>query len=90
VHKFEKISYEGSSDDVRAKLMAAIVKMGGEIVRFENEYIHAQFMSKAFGFVDDLEILIEEGSLQIRSASRVGHSDMGANRKRVETLKSEL
>jgi uncharacterized protein (DUF1499 family) len=46
------------------------------------------FASALFGFVDDLEIRIdaEVGSIHLRSASRVGKSDLGANRKRVEII----
>jgi uncharacterized protein (DUF1499 family) len=40
-------------------------------------------------FVDDLEIRIDSTQkvIHIRSASRVGYSDMGVNRKRTELLK---
>ena len=52
--------------------------------------------SRIFRFVDDLEILATEGtdaepsSLAIRSASRVGYSDRGVNRRRVRTLVAQL
>ncbi|PZO25782.1 MAG: DUF1499 domain-containing protein, partial [Betaproteobacteria bacterium] len=42
-----------------------------------------------FGFVDDVEFRIDQGSglLHVRSASRVGYSDLDANRKRVEQIR---
>ena len=55
-------------------------------------YLRAEATSLLFRFVDDLELaLAEDGSrLDVRSASRVGHSDLGANRKRVEALRTAL
>ena len=57
-------------------------------------YMRAEFRSKLFGFVDDLELLItrEEGRdvLHVRSAARVGKGDMGVNRKRYGTLRAVL
>lgn len=48
----------------------------------------AIFTSKFFGFVDDLECRIDQANhtIHLRSASRVGHSDFGANRKRVALI----
>ena len=46
--------------------------------------MHAEFTSVIFRFVDDVEFLLDADSLSIhvRSASRVGYSDLGANRAR--------
>ena len=55
----------------------------------EGGYLHAEFRSRVFGFVDDVEFLLlpEEGMIHIRSASRTGYSDFGVNRKRIERLR---
>lgn len=55
-------------------------------------YLHAECRSALFGFVDDLELLLrsQEGSIAVRSASRVGYGDMGVNRERVEQLRARL
>jgi len=52
-------------------------------------YLHAVFASPLFGFRDDLELRIDEdeGLVHVRSASRVGRSDLGANRARIEHLR---
>jgi uncharacterized protein (DUF1499 family) len=44
------------------------------------------------GFVDDVEFLAEPaaGLVHVRSASRLGHSDLGVNRKRIEDLRGLL
>jgi len=55
----------------------------------EDDYVHAVFRSKLFGFPDDLELRLDRdaGVVHVRSASRIGRSDLGANRKRIETLR---
>ena len=62
------------------------------IVTDTNDYLHAECKSRFFGFVDDLELQLrpEDGIIAVRSASRVGYSDLGANRKRVEDLRESL
>lgn len=62
------------------------------VVRQTPEYVHATFRTRVWGFLDDVEFLADPGSgvIQVRSASRVGYSDLGANRRRIETLRSEL
>lgn len=71
-------------------LRAAIEQLGGRIEKATPDYMHATFTSRIFGFVDDLELRLLPAQVEVRSASRVGHSDLGANRKRVEALRSVL
>lgn len=61
---------------------------GGEIVRQDGHYLHAVFTSTLFRFRDDLELVLEQDHIQIRSASRAGRSDLGKNRARVERLRA--
>ena len=63
---------------------------GSQIVTTTESYLHAECTSRLFGFVDDLEIRLQDAQLAVRSASRVGHSDLGVNRQRVEELRSVL
>jgi uncharacterized protein (DUF1499 family) len=62
------------------------------IIKEEPEYLHAECASALFGFVDDLELHLRssKGIIAVRSASRLGHSDFGVNRQRVETLRSSF
>ena len=62
------------------------------VVKATDRYLHAECKSRVFGFIDDLELQLhpETGDIHIRSASRVGYSDMGVNRRRVETLRQNL
>jgi uncharacterized protein (DUF1499 family) len=56
------------------------------------DYLHAECTSAVFGFVDDLELHLRtaEGVIAVRSASRLGYSDLGANRRRIEDLRASL
>jgi uncharacterized protein (DUF1499 family) len=62
------------------------------IVEAGDGYLHAEVTSRLFRFVDDLEVLHVPSTLRIdvRSASRVGYSDLGVNRARVESLRDAL
>lgn len=70
-------------------LKATINKQGGKIQIEKDDYLAATFTSAVFGFVDDLEVRLDvgQGVIHFRSASRVGHSDFGKNRQRIELLK---
>lgn len=62
------------------------------IVAAEERYIHAAFTSALFRFVDDVEFFLDEGTrtIHVRSASRVGYSDFGVNRRRVEEIRTRF
>ena len=60
------------------------------IDREGESYVHFVFKSKFFGFVDDVELLRKDGTYHIRSASRVGYSDMDANKNRVKLIRKLL
>jgi uncharacterized protein (DUF1499 family) len=61
------------------------------VITDTGSYLHAECRSALLGFVDDLELqLRSEGLVAVRSASRLGYSDLGVNRERVRTLRSEL
>jgi uncharacterized protein (DUF1499 family) len=63
-----------------------------EIVSDGDDYLHAECSSAFFGFVDDLELHLRarQNFIAVRSAARLGHSDFGVNRKRIEKLRSLL
>jgi uncharacterized protein (DUF1499 family) len=66
--------------------------VGAKLVANQDDYIWVEFTTPIMGFVDDVEFLNdpESGQISIRSASRVGYSDMGANRKRIEVIRNAL
>lgn len=55
-------------------------------------YLRATFTSRLLRFVDDVEFLVDESEnhLHFRSASRLGFTDFGANRRRMENIVAEL
>lgn len=61
-----------------------------QIVEKTPNYLRAEFKSALFRFVDDVEFYLEQesGRIHFRSASRVGQSDLGANRARMESIRS--
>ena len=93
-------SYESSEEHSIAALdgnlnqiQQILVAMdGANIVEQSSNYLYAEFTSSLMGYVDDVEFLYDAGSntTQVRSASRVGYSDMGANRSRVEAIRTQL
>lgn len=66
-------------------LTDSILALNGSIITHHSDYLWAVFHSRFFGFADDFEarLDIEKRQIHIRSASRVGRSDFGANRRRV-------
>ena len=60
-----------------------------KIVTMTDDYLHVEFRSLVFRFVDDVEFYFDDRgkTIHLRSASRVGHSDLGVNRKRVERIR---
>lgn len=60
------------------------------IITQNERYLHVTFTTALMGFTDDVEWLIadDEQTVQVRSASRLGKSDLGANRKRIEYLRT--
>ena len=62
----------------------------GRIITMEDHYIRAEFTSAFFRFVDDVEFYFDTEAkiIHMRSASRIGYSDFGVNRERLEKLRS--
>ena len=62
------------------------------IIEATDNYLYAEFQSKLMGYVDDVEFYLdsEANVIHVRSASRLGKSDLGVNRKRIEEIRSQL
>ncbi len=84
---------ESSREMFVDQLASAVESLSGSTITERSEnYIHAECKSMIFRFVDDFELYVdwENGNLHFRSASRIGYSDLGANRRRVELIRQEL
>ena len=87
--RVEPLRYDGDAAQARARLLDVLNGMErARIVQSTDDYVHAEFRSAVFGFVDDVEFYFSPlGTLQVRSAARTGYYDFGVNRERVETLR---
>lgn len=91
----EPFGVHGDVGEALSRLSEIIASMNRTtIVDRSNTYLHAVFRSAIFRFADDVEFMADLGEtppvLHIRSASRVGYSDFGVNRRRVETLRDQF
>jgi len=92
-HQIAPLDFAGTPPEKAwSDLRQVIEQLGGQVVVANDTYLAATFSSALFGFVDDVECRLDaaQDRIQIRSASRVGHSDLGVNRKRVEAIRREF
>ncbi|SKA54266.1 DUF1499 domain-containing protein [Enterovibrio nigricans] len=68
----------------------AMTLPGARIGEQNAEYARIECVSRIMRFVDDLELRKDGDTLIVRSESRVGYSDFGVNRKRIESLREAL
>jgi uncharacterized protein (DUF1499 family) len=92
-HKIAPLAYQTTA----AQAMESLVKIieatpRTHIVTRGADYLYAEYESALLGFVDDVEFYFEPGAklVQVRSASRLGHSDFGVNRARIEDIRRKL
>jgi uncharacterized protein (DUF1499 family) len=74
-------------------LKKAINSMEGTtIIEESSGYLYTEFKTKLMGYVDDVEFYFDRSQnvIHVRSASRLGKSDLGVNRKRVEAIRAKL
>lgn len=92
-HFIPPLSFATPTDTTRRALLDVLPQMeGAAVITTEAFYIRAEFTSKTMKYVDDVEFLVDPLSniIHVRSASRLGYSDRGANRKRVEDIRARL
>lgn len=93
VHGIEPIRYDGVPDEAMARLRRILESCPRtRIISAHEHYLHAECTSRLFRFVDDVEFLIDpqQEIIHFRSASRVGKSDLGVNRERMEAIRHEF
>ncbi|MBT9316338.1 DUF1499 domain-containing protein [Leptothoe spongobia] len=91
-HFIEPIASNKAPGDAIAALKAIIEGMERSTINEATDtYLYAEFSSKLMGFVDDVEFYAgQSGVIQVRAAARLGKSDLGVNRKRVETIREQF
>ena len=95
-HFIEPLSVNATPPETKNYILKILNELKqAKIVVVEDNYIRAEFVSTIFRSVDDVEFYFpDENSkeliIHVRSASRVGYSDLGVNRKRIELIRRKL
>ena len=88
--RIDPLVLKGERKTELQRLLSLVSEMpGSRSVSVRDDYLHFEFRSRWLGFVDDVEFFVDPGgqAIQFRSASRVGHSDLGVNRSRMEDIR---
>ena len=88
-HFIAPFSYSDTKESAVARLLAVLAAEKRVTISEQTaDYIRAEFRSAWLGFVDDVEFYFpDQAQVEVRSASRLGYSDLGVNRKRIEHLR---
>ena len=89
-HYIKPFSFQDAPDTAIQRLKLALTAENRvTIIDEQPTYILAEVRSLIFRFVDDVEftLLPEQGLIHLRSVSRVGYSDFGVNRRRIERIR---
>jgi uncharacterized protein (DUF1499 family) len=91
-HKMAPLKFNGGVDTAKAALKTVLNKNGIRIVEEKENYLHAVATTPLMRFKDDLEFLLDADAklIRFRSASRLGKSDLGKNRARLNEIFGEL
>ncbi|WP_166267909.1 DUF1499 domain-containing protein [Marinobacter caseinilyticus] len=92
-HHIKPLAYRGSPQQAMSRLKGIVnAQPGSQLIDETEGYLYFECRSKRLGFVDDLEFYCQPDRqcVQVRSASRLGFSDMGVNRKRVESIRRQF
>ncbi len=92
-HAIAPLTYTGSRAEAMERLKRVLASQKRTTIVSETEdYLHAEVTSLIFRFVDDVEFFFpaDEKTIHVRAASRVGYSDLGVNRRRVEEIRRRL
>lgn len=89
-HAVAALRFQGDSVQAWKRLQQVISTQPRiHVVSADDRYLHVEFTTALLRFVDDVEFQLDpDGAvIHVRSASRVGHSDLGTNRKRIEAIR---
>lgn len=89
-HFIKPLVYEGEGGAALVRLKSVMSAMPRTtLVNDQGDFLQYEVKTRIMRFTDDVIFLVDEekGHIDVRSASRVGHSDLGVNRKRVEEIR---
>ncbi len=89
----DPLSYQGSMENARKRLLEVINAFKRtQVLENTDDYLRVTFTSLLLRFTDDLEFQFDDDAklIHMKSASRVGYSDFGANRRRCEAIRERF
>lgn len=90
-HYIKPLMIERQPDQVFEQLIGILeADEQAVIIKQSPRYIYAEYHSTVLGFVDDVEFLLRPEAIHVRSASRLGYSDLGVNRERIEVIRRAI
>ena len=95
-HFIQPIRFSGSVQEAQDRLLQVLKSTKStKIIAIQENYIRVEFTSSVLRFVDDAEFYFlavpsEAITINLRSASRIGHSDFGVNRERIEQIRNKF
>lgn len=90
-YRVSPLRYDGAQEAAHAELLRTLARLPRtSVVTATPDYVHATVTSPLMHYVDDLEFVLQDGVIHLRSASRTGYYDFGVNRDRVERLRAEF
>jgi uncharacterized protein (DUF1499 family) len=86
------LALRGDTPDAALQALVSVLasQPGITVIEQTPDYVYAQARTRWLGFVDDLEFWVNRNSgvIEMRSASRLGREDLGANRQRIEAIRT--
>ena len=92
-HFVQPLRFVGSVKDALDRVLNILSDLKRvRVVTFEENFIHAESVSAIMRFVDDVEFFFDDRQkvIHVKSASRVGYSDLGVNRRRIERIRKRF
>ncbi len=92
-HFIQPLKYSSTTEKALTDLKNVIESEDRtKMIEESSNYLYAEFKTALMGFVDDVEFYLDSSTntIHVRSASRLGQSDLGVNRKRIETIRTKF
>ncbi|NEP20416.1 MAG: DUF1499 domain-containing protein [Leptolyngbya sp. SIO4C1] len=92
-HAIAPLTYSRDHQAAQATLVKILQNQPRtQIIEQRPDYVYAEFASRLMGFVDDAEFYFpsDTKTIEVRSAARLGESDLGVNRRRLEQIRLAL
>lgn len=90
-HQIKPLEFDDTADEAFARLKDLILRIPRtELIEETDNYMYFEFTTGLMRYVDDVEFYNDGNVIHVRSASRVGYSDLNANRKRIEAIRNQF